>query len=118
MDKLTICAGIPGSSQRMARTAFITKLCQLRRSGKRQENVAGFYPICSVRKHWTQRPLLYLIHQALDWRIVPLYQLALRRLLNPGFTFGLLGFAPAKTYDPSLYFFFSATPNKSYPLLL
>jgi hypothetical protein len=26
----------------MARTAFITKLCQLRRSGKRQENVAGF----------------------------------------------------------------------------
>ena len=33
----------------MARTAFITKLCQLRRSGKRQENVAGFYPICSVR---------------------------------------------------------------------
>jgi len=33
----------------MARTAFITKSCQLRRSGKRQENVTGFYPICSVR---------------------------------------------------------------------
>jgi hypothetical protein len=31
MDKLIICAGIPGFSQRMARTAFITKLCQLRK---------------------------------------------------------------------------------------
>src|SRR5271155_5240261 len=41
MDKLIICAGIPGFSQRMARTAFITKLCQLRRRGKRQENVVG-----------------------------------------------------------------------------